>query len=86
MSARQRKRFGRRAAFGTVAGVLITIAFYVVIFYVADLKTGLKIFIAYATAMGILAGVISGFLTATDVKELLLRKNFKDSEEEEQEP
>lgn len=81
VSQNGRKRFGRRAAFFSTAGLLITAAFYTVIFCVADLATGLKLFIAYAMAIGILAGVISGFLTATDVKELLMRKDFEDKGE-----
>jgi len=77
-----KKRYGRRVKFGVSAGILVTTALYVILFTVDDLSIGLKFFVAYAAVIGLLAGVISGFLTKTDVKELLLKRKFDEKEDE----
>ena len=71
----EKKRFGRRAGIGIGAIVLISLAFYVIIFVFksnADLlKVGLDLFGNYSAIILGIAGFIIGGLSATDI---LLKK------------
>jgi hypothetical protein len=69
----EKKRFGRRAAFGVASLVLTTIAFYVclIVFAKAKAETGLNWWLMYALFTFGISGLASGLLTITDVKGLL---------------
>ncbi len=70
-----KKRFGRRAAFGVVSLVLITVAFYVcmIVFTKSklDAELGLNWWLMYALFVFGISGLASGLLTITDVKGFL---------------
>ncbi len=73
----EKKRFGRRAAFGVASLVLTTVAFYVclIVFVIvkqkAEAEVGLNWWLMYALFTFGISGLASGLLTITDVKGLL---------------
>ena len=71
----EKKRFGRRAAFGVVSLILTTIGFYtsMIVFVLVKDKPelGLKWWLMYALLTFAICGLTSGLLTITDVKGFL---------------
>ena len=69
----EKKRFGRRATFGVISLILITVAFYVcmIVFAKSKAELGLNWWLMYALFTFGISGLASGLLTITDVKGLL---------------
>ena len=65
-----KKRFGRRAGFGLLAVILITVFAYFCMFKFEDPAIGLKWVIVYTAIIGGICCLVGGLLTITDFKAL----------------
>lgn len=71
----EKKRFGRRAFFGEQAIIFISVAFVLCMFHFEKLDLGLKWFLVYSAFISGISGLVSGLLTKTDIKEMVLKFN-----------
>lgn len=75
MENNEKKRFGRRAFFGEQAIILISAAFLLSMFHFNDADIGLKWFLVYSAFIVGISGLVSGLLTKTDIKDMVLKLN-----------